>query len=192
MRKLDSRKMTFLALAAVLNIAGGLLAQALRLPIYLDTLGTLFAAATLGPVYGMIPGLLSNLISGITTDPYALYYTPVQILTGLTAGFLLYGKGMRIGRFFLSGILITLPSTLLAAWITAKLFGGLTSSGSSVLVLFLHRRGLGLTESVFLVQVFTDLSDKLLCLYLALRLKAMIPRRLLMDEGREGRHGEIQ
>ena len=47
----------------------------------------MFAAAVMGPFYGMIPGIVSNLIGGVTTDIYALYYLPVQMITGCMAGF---------------------------------------------------------------------------------------------------------
>ena len=71
----------------MINLSRGQIALLLRLPIYLDSFGTVFAAAVMGPFYGMIPGIVSNLIGGVTTDIYALYYLPVQMITGCMAGF---------------------------------------------------------------------------------------------------------
>lgn len=82
--------MSFLALAAVLNIAGANLALLIRIPLYLDTLGTFLAAILFGPFYGMVPGFLSGILTGMTTDIYSLFYLPVQLLTGLTAGLFFY------------------------------------------------------------------------------------------------------
>lgn len=45
--KLHISQLSFLALTAVLNIAGANLALTLRLPIYFDTLGTMMAAMLL-------------------------------------------------------------------------------------------------------------------------------------------------
>ena len=73
--------MSFLALAAVLNIAGANLALLIRIPLYLDTLGTFLAAILFGPFYGMVPGFLSGILTGMTTDIYSLFYLPVQLLT---------------------------------------------------------------------------------------------------------------
>ena len=84
--------MSFLALAAVLNIAGANLALLIRIPLYLDTLGTFLAAILFGPFYGMVPGFLSGILTGMTTDIYSLFYLPVQLLTGLTAGLFFYEK----------------------------------------------------------------------------------------------------
>ena len=74
MRKFSTNKLCILALCSVINLIGGQIALLLRLPIYLDSFGTVFAAAVMGPFYGMIPGIVSNLIGGVTTDIYALYY----------------------------------------------------------------------------------------------------------------------
>ena len=87
MRKFSTNKLCILALCSVINLIGGQIALLLRFPIYLDSFGTVFAAAVMGPFYGMIPGIVSNLIGGVTTDIYALYYLPVQMITGCMAGF---------------------------------------------------------------------------------------------------------
>ena len=68
MRKFSTNKLCILALCSVINLIGGQIALLLRLPIYLDSFGTVFAAAVMGPFYGMIPGIVSNLIGGVTTD----------------------------------------------------------------------------------------------------------------------------
>ena len=79
-------KLTTLALCGVINILGGTIALLLRLPVYLDSIGTVLAAALFGPAAGLVPGLISGLISGMTSDIYAFYYIPVQLVIGLVAG----------------------------------------------------------------------------------------------------------
>ena len=81
MKKLTVVQVCFIALSAVINIIGGNLALVLRLPIYLDSIGTFLASALLGPVGGVLAGVVSGVISGITTDIYSLYFIPVQIVT---------------------------------------------------------------------------------------------------------------
>ena len=68
MRKFSTNKLCLLALCSVINLIGGHIALLFRLPVYLDSLGTVFAAALMGPLSGMIPGIISNLIGGVTTD----------------------------------------------------------------------------------------------------------------------------
>ena len=86
----DGRNFTTLnqcmvALGIVLNIVGAFIALNLRLPVYLDSSGTVLSGALLGPVYGVATGVLGSFISGITFDVYSLYYAPVQFLSCLMA-----------------------------------------------------------------------------------------------------------
>ncbi|MBO5292106.1 MAG: ECF transporter S component [Lachnospiraceae bacterium] len=168
----------FLALAAGINYIGGTLALLLRLPVYLDTIGTLLASILLGPFAGMVPGLLSGLISGFTSDIYALYYIPVQLITGFLAGIvsrLFHPQGLRL---IPAAALISLPGTLVSSCITAFLFGGITSSGSTILVQLLHHAGFGMTASVCIVQAATDYLDRLIALVLAAAVLSAVPSSL--------------
>lgn len=194
--KLHISQLSFLALTAVLNIAGANLALTLRLPIYFDTLGTMMAAMLFGPVYGMIPGLISALITGITTDIYSLFFLPVQLITGFAAGLLLHTKDRTIhsGRFPLPvlTLLISVPGTVVSALISSFVFGGITSSGSSVLVQILHHSGLGLTESVFCVQIFTDYADRILTLFVSIFLLHALPKSIIQSLKEGVSYGSIQ
>ena len=79
LKNISTKKIAFIALCVGLNYVGGNIALFLRLPIYLDSLGTIMAAFLLGPIAGMAAGLLSGLLSGITTDLFSLYYIPVAL-----------------------------------------------------------------------------------------------------------------
>ncbi|MEE0781093.1 MAG: ECF transporter S component [Sellimonas sp.] len=180
-KKLTVLQMCFLALAAVLNIAGANIALLLRIPLYLDTLGTFLSAMLFGPFYGMIPGLLSGLLTGFTTDIYSLFYLPVQLVTALAAGFLFYEKSFKTGKYriLLFAAAVTVPGTIVSASITAFLFGGITSSGSSILVQLLHHTGLNLTASVFCVQLLTDYLDRAVMLCLSVLVLGVLPASML-------------
>lgn len=180
-KKLTVLQMCFLALAAVLNIAGANIALLLRIPLYLDTLGTFLSAMLFGPFYGMIPGLLSGLLTGFTTDIYSLFYLPVQLVTALAAGFLFYEKAFKTGKYriLLYAAAVTVPGTIVSASITAFLFGGITSSGSSILVQLLHHTGLNLTASVFCVQLLTDYLDRTVMLCLSVLVLGVLPTSML-------------
>ena len=171
MRKFSTNKLCILALCSVINLIGGQIALLLRLPIYLDSFGTVFAAAVMGPFYGMIPGIVSNLIGGVTTDIYALYYLPVQMITGCMAGFVFRKMPPHDGKD-LGKILF---GTLVSSSITAIVFGGITSSGSTLLVQLFHHLGLGLTASVCMVQGLTDYADRAIVLALTAVLLALLP-----------------
>ncbi|ATO42615.1 ECF transporter S component [Loigolactobacillus coryniformis] len=162
-RKMKPRVLVFLALCVALNLVGGNLALLLRLPVYLDTLGTILAAACLGPWAGMLVGLTGSLVTGLTTDLFSLYYLPVQLIVGLTAGLVYrYRPQAQAKNVWWRALAISLPGTLVSTLITVLLFNGITSSGSSLLVQLLAGLGLGKTAAVFIVQVGTDYLDRVI------------------------------
>ena len=177
-KKMTVNQMVLIALAACINTAGGQAALALRLPVYLDSIGTILAGILLGPVYGMLPNLLSGILMGMTTDIYSLYFAPVGMVTGFMAGLPELMGRVRGLRLFLAAALITVPGTIVSSLICAGLFGGITSSGSTVLVQLLSHTPLGMTASIFLVQVITDLADRTVSLFLASAAAGAVPDRL--------------
>ena len=165
--KINVQKICLIAFAICINFVGGQIALFLKLPIYLDSIGTVFIASILGPFYGMLPNLISGLLMGMTVDVYSLYYAPVGIVLGFVTG-LVYRKFQpKKWQIFPAAIAITLPSTLISSCITAFLFGGIPSSGSSILVQLLAKTPLGMVGSCFTVQFITDYIDRILCLALA-------------------------
>ena len=67
-KDMTTYQISIIALGVVLNVLGALLALTLRLPIYLDSIGTIFIACLLGPKYGVLTGILGSFVSGITFD----------------------------------------------------------------------------------------------------------------------------
>ena len=55
---------TSIVISIAINMIGGQLASMVKLPIFLDSVGTLISAVLLGPVIGMLTGLLTNLLWG--------------------------------------------------------------------------------------------------------------------------------
>ena len=177
------RKLSVIAIAIVLNVIGGQIALALRLPIYLDSMGTILIAILYGPVYGIFPPLLYGLVMGFTMDIFSLYYMPVGIILGITTGIVARYFSFKGWKMIPGALFITCPGTIVSAIITAVLFGGITSSGSTLIVQFLNKMGLGLTASVFIVQILTDYLDRLLSVALVVWLLRAIPSSLFRDNG---------
>ena len=138
-------------------------------------------AILFGPVYGMLPPLLYGLVMGFTVDIFSLYYMPVGILLGLVTGLVSRKYSLKSWRIIPGAFLITIPGTIASAVITAVLFGGITSSGTTVLVQILNKAGLNLTASVFIVQILADYLDRLISLFLVAALLAVLPQVLYRD-----------
>ncbi|MHB9630842.1 ECF transporter S component, partial [Staphylococcus aureus] len=89
MTKSPARLISFISIAIAINLVGANLALFLRLPIYLDTIGTLLIAVILGPWYAASTAFLSALINWMTTDIFSLYYSPVAIVVAIITGILI-------------------------------------------------------------------------------------------------------
>ena len=176
------QKLCIIAFAIALNVAGGQIALLLHLPVYLDSIGTIFIAILYGPVYGILPPLLYGLVMGFTMDIYSLYFMPVGIILGLVTGIVARFFRLKRWRIIPGALLITIPGTIVSSIITAVLFGGIASSGSTILVQFLNKAGLGLTASVFIVQILTDYLDRLISLFLVMWLFRVIPGNLFQEK----------
>lgn len=155
-------KLTVTALCAAINIIGAYIALVLRLPVYLDSIGTILNSALLGPFFGMATACLSSIISGVTSDIYAIYFMPDGIVTGLIAGLLFRTGWFKKWKLPLGVLILAVPGTIISACISAFLFKGVTSSGSSMIVQVLHNMGLNLVFSAFIVQILTDYLDRLI------------------------------
>ena len=178
--KFTTAKIAMVAMAICINYIGGQLALALHLPIYLDSIGTILIGAMFGPAFGVLPPMISGILMAFTGDIYSLYFAPVGMILGLTAGFVLKRIHSVGFMLLLSAFLITLPGTIVCAIINAILFGGVTSSGSSALVAALSHTPLGLTGAIFVVQIFTDYLDRVISLALVMivlrKVKPMLPK----------------
>lgn len=170
-----------IGLAIAINVVGGQIALLLRLPIYLDSIGTILIAMLYGPFFGMLPPLVYGLVMGFTVDIYSLYFMPVGMILGLVTGLLSRKCNMRGLRVIPISMLITIPGTLVSSLICAFLFGGITSSGSTILVQLLNKAGLGLTASVFAVQILTDYLDRLISVTLVILLIGRIAKTGLIN-----------
>ncbi|HEO2971969.1 TPA: ECF transporter S component [Streptococcus agalactiae] len=160
MTKSPARLISFISIAIAINLVGANLALFLRLPIYLDTIGTLLIAVILGPWYAASTAFLSALINWMTTDIFSLYYSPVAIVVAIITGILIK-RNCKPSSLLWKSLIISLPGTIIASVITVILFKGITSSGSSIIAQFLHGIGLDMTSSLILVQVGTDYMDRL-------------------------------
>ena len=91
-RDLSTATLTLMPVAIAINIAIGSIAVALRLPVYLDSIGTVLVGVVAGPWAGALTGILSNLIWSLLpvpggAGPVAAFFAPVAGVIGLMAGF---------------------------------------------------------------------------------------------------------
>ncbi len=81
-----TRTLVLIPVAIAINIAIGTLVVFLKLPVYLDSIGTVLVGAIAGPWAGALTGALANLIWGLFTPNIAPFFYVAAVI-GLMAGF---------------------------------------------------------------------------------------------------------
>ena len=179
MNRNNTFKITFMSIAVVINIVGAFVATSLKWPIFIDTIGTFLSAFLFGPIGGVLTGLVTSLINGLTFDPYSLYFMLVQIIIGFMAG-LCYRKNLFKGKAMVLGIVIvTVIGSFVASLISAFVFGGITSSGTSFIIMYLKEAGINIVASIFSTQILFDLLDKSITVCLVLTLIKAFPSKII-------------
>lgn len=166
-------------ISIAINIVGGQLITALKLPIFLDSIGTILSGVLAGPWVGAITGLLSNLVNGIF-DPSYIPYSIVSIVIGLSAGFLSWRKLFNNPwKTAISGIIISVVSTVVGTPITAFVYGGVTGSGNTFITGVLLATGKNLLQAVTTSVLIANVADKVLSVFIVFAIVQLIPVRLL-------------
>ncbi len=180
--KLNTRLLTLIPVAIALNMACGQIASLLKLPIFLDSIGTLLIAALGGPWIGLLTGVLTNLIWGIISSPIAAAFAPVAGVIGLIAGICARcGLLRNLWKVLLSGVLIGFGASLVAIPIRVYLFGGVTGSGADFITAYLLATGQDLVGSVMLTVLGSNLPDKIITLLIAWGILKNLPKRLQLS-----------
>ena len=117
-RQFDTRTIVLIPFAIAINVVlGQTVATALKVPVYLDSIGTILVGVLAGPFAGAATGLLSNLawtflLAGTPCgSPFAWPFAIVAVEIGLLAGVFGYAGVFRsrpdapIGRF-LAGLVV--------------------------------------------------------------------------------------
>lgn len=154
--------LAMIPICIAINFVGAQIANALKLPMYLDVIGTIMMGAICGPVPGMVLGALSTLINSIAA-PASIAYMPVTVAYGLVAG-LLAKKGFlkTIPKTILTGFIIAFIGVALSTPITALLYGGITGTGQSAMIIAMQAMGMSLITATLISGLITEFADKLI------------------------------
>ncbi|MBP6122282.1 MULTISPECIES: hypothetical protein [Providencia] len=176
---ISSRTLALIVFSVAINMIAGQLSSMLKLPIFLDSIGTLICALLAGPWVALTSGLLTNLLWGLLSGPIAAAFAPVAMMIGLSAGLLARAGGFRtLPRVILSGVVITFALMIVAVPIRTYLFAGTTGSGADFFVAYFHAVGDNLLESVAITVLGANIADKIISALIAWLLVRRLPERV--------------
>ena len=162
----DFNLMTILVIpiAIAINFICGNLALALKLPVYLDCIGTFLVAMLAGPWVGCLTGFLSIIINSIM-DPSVMPFSIIAGGLGLAAG-IMARKGLFTSwvKFIIAAIITTLAAVVLSVIVTYIFFGGFDTSGNSIMIASMMSAGIPFWPAQIIGNFISEVPDKFLSL----------------------------
>jgi energy-coupling factor transport system substrate-specific component len=164
-----------------INYLGKLFASVLKLPLWLDSIGTCIGGILGGPIIGGICGAANNLIFGFTTgDSITLVYALTSLGIGAAAGIM-----ARLGHMkTFSGALLTacvagFTAVVISTPLNLIFWGGTTGNiwGDAVFA-WSQASGLPVILGSFLDEVVVDIPDKFITLLIVFTIVKGLPRKL--------------
>lgn len=180
--KKDFNTMTWVLMpvAIAINMAVGQIVATLRLPVYLDSIGTVLVGVICGPWAGALTGALANTILGLTINPDFLPWWPVAFIIGLVSGICAnLGLFKSWWKVVVTGFFIALFAAISSVPISLLVYGGITTGGTGMITAFLVESGRGIVQAVFASSFLTEPVDKITTAMLAFAILQGLPKRFI-------------
>lgn len=189
-------RLVVIALCAALNFAVGSIVYLVKLPIYLDSIGTILCALLILPdrraaaVCGFAAGFVSIVLISLLVNPFLIWFSLTSLAIAVFAAFAIgtsietfrarpLPTGPFAARVALHGVVLGLIAAAVSAPVVAYLFGGVTGSGSAFLVALFLKSGQQLLNAALLSGLTAEPIDKALQVLIAALLYRATPADFL-------------
>lgn len=177
---LGTASLVLIPAAVGINYIGKLFAGVLKLPLWLDSIGTVLASMLAGPIVGAVCGAINNVIYGLTMDPISFIYALTSIAIGLVVGIMAYkGWIKNIGTAVVIGLVAALVAAVVSTPINIAFWGGQTGNlwGDGLYgVLIANHFPVFLAS--FLDELVVDVPDKIATIVIGFLIFKSLPKKL--------------
>ncbi len=180
-KKISKMALYLVPLGIAVNFVCGQIVMLLKLPLYLDAVGTMIVGALCGPIYSIATALLTGLLLSITY-PSNLFYLGNYFMVGLTAGlFAGWGYFKNIWKAAIYGLIIGVICGVCGSIVTVAVYGGYTASPTGIITGFIVKTfNLGLFPANTISECFSDIIDKIPSAIFTFLIVRAIPNRFLL------------
>lgn len=177
----STKSLVLIPIAVGINLIGGTLCSTLKLPLFLDMIGTMVVACLSGPWVAALTGFLTNVFLALVANPVNLPYAVVSVLCGLVVGYMVKaGLFKKWWGVLIVWVVVTLVNAVSASLITVFVFSGATGiNGTSVLTATLVVAMKNIFASVFSSSIIENLLDKGIAVSVAYFIVKKVPKRFL-------------
>ena len=157
------------AAAVVLTISIGWAVGLLTLSfLFLDTIGTFIAAALFGIRWGVLVGVVTNVVIALTFRPQAIWFVVVQIAVGVVVGAVSRRRGYTVTSAPIAAAILAVVVPLLSTIVVVAVFKGAHGNPVDDAVAGLQAAGNSLFSAAFWPRAGLELVDKAVTAAIAL------------------------
>ena len=127
----------------------------------MDSVGTILSPVILGPVYGAMVGIISNIMISFMSDSH-LYFSIINAFIGLIVGLIAKKFKFNIISAIIVGLIIGVISPIMGAPISVILTEGFSGGTIDNFVTSLVDKGINIIEASFIARIFSNIFDKVL------------------------------
>jgi energy-coupling factor transport system substrate-specific component len=171
----NTKALALIVVCVALNLSTGFVVAALKLPFYLDSIGTVLATFLGGFWVGVATGVVAVLVGSLYTPTMWAYALTAVAVAGFThlarRAAYLRGWGATAGW----GIVLGMVTALASAPVTTYLYGGISLAGADAFTAYFAGMGKTLGQSVVMGGLATDPVDKLFTSLIAYALVRRVP-----------------
>lgn len=171
------RLLALIPVAVAINLALSAAVDAVGLPLFLDTTGTILATALAGPAVGIATGALTSAVNSLR-NPTFWPFVVVQVLVALYAWLAARGGWFRSLRTAVpAGLLLGVLAALTSTPISYLIFGCATTGGIALTTKLGQLLGLSDLGACFFGSFLSDFGDKAVTFALVTTVLHALPRR---------------
>lgn len=163
----------FCVFGIAVNLVGAVLAGMLHLPLYLDSIGTILAAALGGYLPGIVVGLATNLLKDFS-DPTAIFYGTLSVLMAVCTAFFVKKNFLKkLSGVIIFILMLSLIGGGLGFLLTWCLYGAAYEAG---VARSLFQSGvLSEFQAAFVADYLSDLADKVVSVGIVMIILKLLP-----------------
>ncbi|WP_374718054.1 hypothetical protein [Neobacillus sp.] len=180
MRKNSSFIVAMIPAGIALNWVANSIVEMLKLPIFLNNIGTVLNAVVLGPIYGIVTALMTNTILGLvvrwTYVPFALVGAAVALMA-----YFFFKKGWykKTWKVLAAGAIAGAIGAVISTIISVYVFGGFSGHANDIFTAGLVAAGQQIISATFIANLPTTIVDKVLTFWIVYMILKIFPVRFL-------------
>lgn len=178
--QLNTSALVLIPIAVGINLVGNFAASTLKLPVFLDLIGTTIAGVLGGWLVAVAVAVFSAVFQGMFVNPIYFPFMVVGIVNALIIGFCAK-KGWfdDIPHSLIPWALLVIASTITASFVSIIVFGGITgATGASVLTATFMAATDSIIKSVLSSTLIIESIDKLIAVLVAVVVIKKLPNSL--------------